>query len=368
MKNILLITLLSPVALLSQTLNHQNAIIGKAERHLQFKVTDAQKDVFEIGNSTALDNQFQPTLWAHKESSSGPVFVLSGNITSAVDFGTVPIINLVAGKDIFDNNAPYSSQFPWGNGGTTMPIQTRPIFAISNAYSNYLTIAANGNLGIGTNKPQSKLHNVGSVRFESLPMSTRSGKCGLLIHPITGDVTSDCSNIKARNMDDSENTKPVLNALDIITKMDGVEQESNKGKTAFINTNRLEKTTQTQFENSEELIPYLLEAIKELHAKIDDLENQINSTKSNLKVSKELFMKLYPNPVENDLNLFFEKSAGDLMQVKIYDQSGIIALNLKEKTQNKKITIPVNHLTSGLYFYEIQDNNGQLTRGKFIKQ
>ena len=49
-----------PLLTISQTLNHQNAISGGAERHLQFKAADTPNDVMEIGNSTSQNNQFQP--------------------------------------------------------------------------------------------------------------------------------------------------------------------------------------------------------------------------------------------------------------------------------------------------------------------
>jgi len=294
--------------------------------------------------------------------------VLSGNITSAVDNGTDPIINLVAGRDVFDNGAPYSSQFPWGNGGTTLPIQNRPIFAVSNAFTNYLSVAANGNFGISTNNPQSKLHNVGTVRFESLPLSDRRGKCGLIIDQLTGEVFSDCSNIIAKN-DDSKNTRPITNALNIVQNINTFESIGNDKKSAFIETENLEKNTQNQFKEYEQLIPYLLESIKELNTKIEDLERQINSKNSSTTSNNNLSVKVYPNPVKDNFNIYFDKTEDTNYQVKVYDNSGKLLINKIEIPLNQKLSLNVSNLSSGIYFYEISNNSKyQIKKGKLIKE
>ena len=50
MKKFILLGMLSPLPFFSQVLNHQSALSSKAERHLQFKVTDSPNDVMEIVN------------------------------------------------------------------------------------------------------------------------------------------------------------------------------------------------------------------------------------------------------------------------------------------------------------------------------
>lgn len=62
--------MLSPLPFFSQVLNHQSALSSKAERHLQFKVTDSPNDVMEIVNHTSVDGKFQPAIWAHRESAA----------------------------------------------------------------------------------------------------------------------------------------------------------------------------------------------------------------------------------------------------------------------------------------------------------
>lgn len=54
--------MLSPLPFFSQVLNHQSALSSKAERHLQFKVTDSPNDVMEIVNHTSVDGKFQPAI------------------------------------------------------------------------------------------------------------------------------------------------------------------------------------------------------------------------------------------------------------------------------------------------------------------
>ena len=347
----------------SQVLNHQNSIYGKAERFLQLKVTDAPNDVMEIVNHTSQNNQFNPAIWVHKESSNGNVLALSAHITSAVDFGTTPLITFVAGKGIFDNNAPYNSQFPWGDGGTTLPVQNRPIFGISNAYNNYFTIAANGNTGIGTSTPLARLHNVGTVRLENLPNLT-SG-CLLKINSATGELGIDPrSCTKVSNYTNRPNL-PIINALNVVNKIDAYE---------FLDDNKILKTSmnveKTNINNNdyETVIPYLLEAIKELNTKIDELESKIISQK-NIQAGTEPNIKVYPNPVKDIFNIYFEKADNSNYTIYIFDSSGKEVTRKNDTTANKKMSLNLSNLPAGVYFYEVNTTeNGTVKKGKLIKE
>lgn len=362
-KNLYLCLVVFPLLSFSQILNHQNAISGGAERHLQFKVTDTPNDVMEIGNSTSQNNQFQPSIWIHKESSPGPVMVFAGHITSAVDFGTVPIINLVAGKVIFDNYAPYSSQFPWGEGGTTQPILNRPIFAVSNAYVNYLSVAANGNFGIGTTTPLSKLHNVGTVRFQNLPIAPMRGTCAVVMNYATGELFADCASIGG-NL--AGNPKPIVNALKTVQGVDAFESVEAGKKLAFITAESLAKSNLSPDKGDAQLIPYLLESIKELSAKIEALQHQLNTRNENM--SENIDVKVFPNPVDDYFNLYFEKADHSSMTLKVYDASGKILLTKTEIPKNEKIILNVSNFNSGVYYYEVSSvGKSPLKKGKFIK-
>ena len=361
MKKFILLGILAPAAFFSQTLNHQTAITSKAERHLQFKVTDAPNDVMEIGNSTALNNEFQPTIWIHKESSTGPVMVLSGNITSSVDNGSTPIINLVAGKDIFDNGAPNSSQFPWGNGGTTLPIVNRPIFAISNAFNRVLTTLPNGNIGIGTSNPLSKLHTVGSVRFQSLP--TIISRCLLLENSSTGEIGlgTGCASPAKQALIDANKT-PSVTAINTVKKIDTFEYIDAENNLFAVYDSNQSKITDGDYQK---LIPYLIESIKELNTKIEILEGQLRSKENAISNND---VKVYPNPVKDIFNIYFDKIENTNYSVKIYDNTGKLIINKTEIPKNQKMSINVSNFSSGMYLYEVLNNKGEIKKGKFIKE
>ena len=345
----------------SQVLNHQNSIFGGAERFLQFKVTDAPNDVMEILNHTSQNNQFQPAIWVHKESSNSNVLALSAHITSAVDNGTTPLIQFVAGKGIYDNNAPYSSQFPWGNGGTTLPIENRPIFAVSNAYTNYLQIAANGNIGIGASNPLSKLHTIGSVRFQSLP--TIISRCLLLENSSTGEIGlgKGCAS-PAKQILIDENKTPIVNAINTVKKIDTFEYIDNENNLFAVYDSNQTKLTDGDYQK---LIPYLIESIKELSTKIEILENQLNS-KDNAISNNDV--KIYPNPVKDYFNIYFEKIENSYCVVKIYDTTGKLLINKSEKPSNQKISLNVTNFASATYLYTLSTSTGEIKKGKFIKE
>lgn len=354
----------------SQVLNTQTSIWEKAERHLQFKVSDAPNDVLEIGNSTSQNSQFQPTIWVHKESSTGPVMVLSGNIISAVDNGSTPIINLVAGKDIFDNNAPYSSQFPWGDGGTTQPIVNRPVLAVSNAFNRLVTIGANGNMGIATSTPTAKLHTVGNIRFESLPTSARG--CPLLLDQFGNAYKSTICQEEAGGGIELFSKEPILNALSTINKIPTYNYSEISNTTLYKSTVDYEvlSSLYPNYKNGKnddtQIIALLIESIKELKIKIEALEEQLGTKNIN---SNNGNVKIYPNPVKDNLTIFFAADIKGYVKINIFNPEGRKISNYQLKANNQKVTINVSNLPIGNYLYEVTfDSSLDISRGKFIKE
>lgn len=351
----------------SQVLNTQNALSGQAERHLQFKVSDAQKDVLEIGNSTSQNSQFQPTIWAHKESSPGPVMVISANTITSMDNGNVPMLNFVAGKDIFDNNAPNSSQFPWGDGGTTQPIVNRPIVAFSNAFNNLVLLKANGNFGIGITDPQAKLHTIGSLKFEGLG-SSNSG-CPLLIDAF-GNVTrsSPCQPSSGIVVD----KKPILNALNKIKTFTTYDYSESSNASVYKSTvdydalSSLYPNYNSGKNDDTQIIALLVEAIKELKTKVESLEQALG-TKNNIPSEQEV--KIYPNPVKDNLSFYFDMDIKGIVKIHIFDIQGRKISSYQVRISDKKSNINVSNLSPGNYLYEITtDQNKDTMKGKFIKE
>lgn len=361
MKKITFLLAILPIIAFSQVLNTQTALPSQAERHLQFKVSDAPNDVMEILNQTSQNNQFGPTIWVHKESSNAVALALSAHITSAVDYGTTPIINIIAGRGIFDNSAPNTSNFPWGNSGTTLSIQNRPIFAVSNAYASQLLLAANGNFGIGTTTPSARLHNVGSVKFENL--SNITSKCPLYIDVNTNEVGK-LSNINCIPTSQSKNylKNDISNSLNIIKNIKTAELNDGNNKYAVI------EESEYQNMDSENIIPYLIESIKELNTKIEDLENQLNS-KNNVAINSNVNFKISPNPVKDILNIYFDNSESKNYTINIYDTLGNRLVNRTGTSTNGSLSINLANLATGIYVYEVMENGNKASKkGKMIKE
>ncbi|WP_027382104.1 T9SS type A sorting domain-containing protein [Epilithonimonas caeni] len=350
----------------AQVLNTQNALSGQAERHLQFKISDAAKDVLEIGNSTSLNAQFQPTIWAHKESSPGPVLVFSANTVTSMDNGTVPMLNFVAGKDIFDNNAPNTSQFPWGDGGTVQPLINRPIVAFSNAYNNLVLLKANGNFGIGTTNPDAKLHTVGNLKFEGL--TTSNSGCPLLLDTFGNVYKSTICQISATEIYDK---KPILNALNTIKTFPTYNYSEFSNNTIYKSTADYDAIAALypNYRNGKnddtQIIALLIESIKELKVKVDALEEQLG-TKNAIS---DTGIKIYPNPVKNDLTIFFDKEIKSYVRINIYNTEGRKISNYQVRPSSQKVSINVSNLPTGNYLYEIiADGSQDVSKGKFIKE
>jgi len=364
MKKIIFLVAIIPAIAYSQVLNHQSALPSKAERHLQFKISDAPNDVLEIGNSTSLNNQFQPTIWAHKESSNVTPLALTSHITSVVDNGAAPLINLNAGIGIFDNGAPNTSQFPWGDGSSTLPIVNRPILGVNNATTRLFTVSANGNIGIGITTPLAKLHTIGTVRH--IGLSTLTSGCLLYINPTTGEIgrmTGTLCRDKASSI--MSDKAPIVNALEIVTKIDTYEaKDSENNVDTFIDSGK----TKIADGDYQKLIPYLLESIKELNVKIEDLESQLNAKNGNLANNNASF-KVLPNPVKDILTVYFDNSENKNYTVNIFDTSGNKIANKSGIPANNMMSINLSNLAAGVYVYEIAEKGSKTSKkGKLIKE
>ena len=73
---------------------------------------------------------------------------------------------------------------------------------------------------------------------------------------------------------------------------------------------------------------------------------------------------VYPNPVKNEALLQLNENA---VTIRLTDVSGK-ELWRREKTNAGTITIPMQQLSSGLYFIQVTNSNGEMTTQKIIKQ
>lgn len=77
-------------------------------------------------------------------------------------------------------------------------------------------------------------------------------------------------------------------------------------------------------------------------------------------------LQLYPNPVKNELFLSSKNGAGNL-NVKIFNIEGKLLSTQTMEVANQT-SINVSQLTSGIYFLNIEDENGNTIIKKFIKE
>lgn len=74
-----------------------------------------------------------------------------------------------------------------------------------------------------------------------------------------------------------------------------------------------------------------------------------------VKESKTPVLKLFPNPVEDEIHLVLGESVRGAVQVEIYNTTGqkVISERFTSASTSEELVIPVNSLTSGIYFARI---------------
>jgi len=96
--------------------------------------------------------------------------------------------------------------------------------------------------------------------------------------------------------------------------------------------------------------------------------NFTNLTALNPVSNLESSMLLYPNPVRETLQVRYESTLDENVQIRIFDIQGktIILQNMKTQTGTNYINIPFESFQRGLYFCQLQ-NGIKSEIAKFIK-
>jgi len=76
---------------------------------------------------------------------------------------------------------------------------------------------------------------------------------------------------------------------------------------------------------------------------------------------------LFPNPVENNLNITYTKNTNDIIEIVIYNSLGQ-KMNLSTKSFKNTTNIPFQEFSSGIYFISILQNGKQIIFKKIIKK
>jgi hypothetical protein len=125
------------------------AVPSNGEAIAQFDVSD-DSSYLKISNSTGANNTFIPSLESYNSSNQTALYTL-GN--GATDTGAEPLLT-------FDARIGAAQ------------VATRPLFQWTNYGNVKMTMSANGNLGIGTTTPNSKLEVNGDVKVSTIANAT----------------------------------------------------------------------------------------------------------------------------------------------------------------------------------------------------
>lgn len=134
-------------------------IVKLAEQNMlevltQYSMSDAPGQDLKIINGTNYNGYFLPYIMATRNKSDDYVLGISGAVTDAtVDVGDKPILRFEARR-------------------LTGPTLVRPLFSWGSYDNDYMIMTANGNLGIGTNKPAEKLSVKGNIRAQEIKVET----------------------------------------------------------------------------------------------------------------------------------------------------------------------------------------------------
>jgi len=128
------------------------AVTATREPIMKLSVSDAGNDAFYFGNGTVTDGRYQPSFQGYVDSNNALGAVQIAGFTNAAndasDSSTAGMIDLYAGQTSSATN-PIN--------GTLAAIQNRKILTIRTQGATYMTVAASGNVGIGTTSPSEAL-------------------------------------------------------------------------------------------------------------------------------------------------------------------------------------------------------------------
>ncbi len=96
------------------------------------------------------------------------------------------------------------------------------------------------------------------------------------------------------------------------------------------------------------------------------LKSQPHTAGISINSKPDFGISAFPNPAQNQLNIHFGSNVPSEFGMKIYNSEGRLMLDNEFNSGTSTITVPINQLSDGLYFYEIS-TNGTVVRNKFVK-
>jgi len=101
---------------------------------------------------------------------------------------------------------------------------------------------------------------------------------------------------------------------------------------------------------------------------LDDLQlkSQEHSSGIPFNSKPEFRISAFPDPVQNQLNIVFDGNLPAEFGLKIYNSEGRLMIDKQINSGGSIVPVPIDQLSAGLYFYEI-NFNGSVSRNKFVK-
>ncbi len=93
---------------------------------------------------------------------------------------------------------------------------------------------------------------------------------------------------------------------------------------------------------------------------ISHSHRMLHAVKKNGKNDSAIIANVYPNPANTKLTIEIQLQSGSFVHICLYNSIG--QLVQCEELQSNITTLPISNLSSGLYYYRITDENGNVLK------
>ena len=93
----------------------------------------------------------------------------------------------------------------------------------------------------------------------------------------------------------------------------------------------------------------------------------VSIEENELIISKNM-LNIYPNPATENINLGFDKSTNENMELQIYNSSGVLVKQQQLQAYAHEYRIGIQELSVGVYFVHIESQKGEVFNSRFIKK
>jgi hypothetical protein len=349
---------------------------GNQERIARFGVSDQPNAFFQIWNKATDVNHFAPSFYgiSSTEEDEGLDFRAT-LLSTSLDDGSTPVMS-------------FTSRY-YNIGGT---ITDRPLFQWRNNSTVVMHMAANGNLGVGTASPDSKLTVDGDISPETnntYNLGTGTSDRWNTIYYSTLMQGSD-DRIKQNiaplqyGLDELLQLNPI--SYELIPPLDSLGQvveEAVIGEQFGLSAQSLQSILpQLVHEDGDsmnlrsvryvELIPVLINSIKEQNEQIRNLTDELAQVRSDIvsccggvepamrmrtsenpELDEVILFRNDPNPFSAWTDIQYEVENGSQLSILFTDVSGRIVKRISLENAKGVIRVYGADLDTGQYFYSL---------------